>query len=114
MVFLIIVIFVGMFFIVYTKAMAQSAFGGIKSLNAELSEVRGYNASLSVELYENYNKDEIEEIATTKLNMTKRKPHQEVHVNVPKASYIVQNKPKPAADPRIGLLERLFAMIAGD
>ena len=58
------------------------------------------------DLPENYDKEEIERIAVTELNMHKRKPHQEIRINVPKASYIVQNKPKTEA-PRAGILENI-------
>jgi len=112
-VFLILFIFAGMIGVVYSQSLAQGAFGSIKTLGAELAEVKNHNAVLQVELYENFNKDEIEHIAATRLNMTKRKPHQEIRVSVPKASYVVQNKPK-ATQPRLNLLGRILEILNGD
>jgi len=109
-----ICIFSFMLGIVQTKALEQGAHRNIKKLGAEISEVKNHIAALQTELYENYDKEEIERLAAERLNMTKRKAYQEVHVSVPKSSYIVQNKPKPAAAPQIGLLEKIFDLINGE
>ena len=111
---LMILIFAGMFGIVYTQSIAQRSFNNIKKLRTELAGVKIHNASMFTDLYENYDKDEIERIAVEKLNMTRRKPHQEVYVSVPKASYVVNGRPKPAAASREGFAEFLLNLIFGE
>jgi len=112
-VFIIMIIFFGMIGIVYTQAIAQGAFNDGKKIRSQLSEVRIHNRALYTELYENYDKEEIERIAVERLNMSKRKPHQEIYVSVPKTSYIVNN-PKPAVKPQLGMIDSIINFIYGD
>ena len=104
---IIIFIFLGMAGMVYTQAATQGARMRLFSLRAELIETRAHSAALYTELYENFNKEEIEHYATTRLNMQRRRPHQEVRVSVPRASHIVINRPRANEVQQAGVLDSI-------
>ena len=103
--------FLGMAGMVYSQAATQGARMRLSVLRTQLAETRAHSQAIYTELYENYDKEEIERIAIEELNMRKRAPHQEVRVSVPKASYIVSNKPKAEAAPKMGLLDSIINFI---
>jgi len=105
---IILIIFAGMAGMVYSQAATQGARVRLATLKSRLAEVQTMNAALYTELYENFDKEAVERIAIEKLNMHPRKPHQEVRVNVPKASYVVQNKPNAASNVKLSFFEGIF------
>ena len=98
------IIFSGLLGMIAMQAFVTNAEMKNKRLRARLNDVQTFNFTINAELYENFDKDEIERIAINDLNMTKRKPYQEIRVTVPSSSYIVMGKPKETQK-RKGLIE---------
>lgn len=62
----------------------------VTGLQNKLKTAQEANLALSVEIAESYDEKEIERIATEVLGMSKPKPYQYFHINVPKDDRIIQ------------------------
>lgn len=85
-------IFAGILLCLMLHAVTVSKNDDILSSQNELKHLKEYNASLAADISGSYDLEEIEKIATTRLGMTERKPHQIIHISVPKQSHVVQNE----------------------
>ena len=102
----------GLFCIVGSHAMVQEARVTNTRLRTQLAETRTHSAALHTELYENFDKDEIERIAMAEFDMTYPKPHQEIRVSVPKASYVVQVKQNTMPETHTWLYEKMVELVS--
>jgi len=108
---IIFIVALGLVGVIASRAMVQEATIRVARLRTELAETRTHSAALYTELYENFDKDLIERIAIEDMNMTYPKPHQEIRVNVPRASYIVQTKPNAPPETRAWLMDKLISLL---
>ena len=92
---LVAVFFLGVFAWLISMAYADQTRFTLSSAQNTLKTIQQENTVLEKDLYEGYDLVEIEQIATTRLNMTKPEEYQLVVVNVPRASYSVQYEDVP-------------------
>jgi len=109
--FVMFIVALGLVGVIASKAMVQDASMRTARLKTALAETRAHNAVLYKELYENYDKAEIERIATEDFDMAYPKPHQEIRVSVPRASYIVQARPGTVPETYSWVYEKIVDLI---
>jgi len=109
--FVMLIVSVGLIGVIASRAMVQDASTRTARLRSALAETRAHSAALYTELYKNYNKVEIERIATEDFDMTYPKPHQEIRVTVPRANYIVQARPNTVPETYTWLYEKMVDLI---
>jgi len=101
----------GLFILFLSHAIVQNANVTNAQLRTQLAQTRTHNAALYTELYQNYDKDEIERIAMAEYDMTYPKPHQEIRVSVPKASYVVQVKQTMMPETHTWIYEKMVELV---
>ena len=109
--FVMLIVSIGLIGVIASRAMVQDATARTARLRSALAETRAHSAALYTELYKNYNKVEIERIATEDFDMTYPKPHQEIRVTVPRANYIVQARPNTVPETYTWLYEKMVDLI---
>jgi len=98
-----IIIFAGALGVVLMSPATSNGSAALASVNSAIAAEQQNIDSLRAQLTVTQNLAEIEDIAVNKLGMTRPKPYQIIHIDVPRQSYVVSDTaPGGSAAPAAG------------